>query len=353
MDLPARSDASRGNGGGDGGAGGGGGARSRGIRRSEAHETRQHHQTPATPWAQRAWRRFVGVLEMPWHIACLMVQPDDHNVLHGPFLLTGDKRVAWSRPVPLEAVRRAKDHFSAGCSVNDVLLTATTAALSRYIRAATDDSAETLWRQRLSKLPTEEIEAIRRANAREITLAVPFNVRSAEEMARVVLENKFAVVFIPQPLHACGARERLATMVRSMGELKRSSVPLAMFASMQALMRVLPARWAAMVIDSVADSATCIVTNNRGPSHLLRLDGRTCTFWASWAPQRAAVGLCLTVYTYAGTVRCSASADSSCIPDPDRLVSLLMEELEALAELAGWTPSGDEGAAGASVPACP
>lgn len=312
-------------------------ASSKGLHRAEAHVPRRH-RAPVAPLCQRMWWRLAGVLQMPHHIASLMVSPDDYNILHGPFMLSGNKRIAWSRAVPLDAVRKVKDHFSAGCSVNDVLLTATTAALSRYMKWATDESVETPWHQRLNGLPADEHDAIRRATMGDVTLAVPINVRSAREMAQVVLENKFAVIFVVQPLQASNLRTRLGNMVRAMSELKNSSLPQAMFASMQALMKLLPTSWAVDVIDSVADSATCIVTNNRGPSKTLYFDGRACTFWASWAPQRASVGLCLTVYTYAGTVRCSVSADSSCVSDPARLVDMLMEEVEHMADMAEWVP---------------
>lgn len=83
----------------------------------------------------------------------------------------------------------------------------------------------------------------------------------------------------------------------------------------------------------MADSATAIVTNNRGPSDVLVLDGRRCAYWASWAPQRASIGLCVTLFTYANDFRCSVSADASCVPEPQMMVDLIMDELEALIDL--------------------
>ena len=68
----------------------------------------------------------------------------------------------------------------------------------------------------------------------------------------------------------------------------------------------------------------------------LFFDGRRCTYWVSWAPQRAQVGVCVTVFTAAGEMRCSVSADSSCVPDPGRLVELFEAEFGAMAEATGW-----------------
>jgi len=49
---------------------------------------------------------------------------------------------------------------------------------------------------------------------------------------------------------------------------------------------------------------------------------------------------------YADTMRCSVSADASCVPDPDEIVSLFLDEFAALAQLAGCT--GMEGGGVAS-----
>ena len=40
---------------------------------------------------------------------------------------------------------------------------------------------------------------------------------------------------------------------------------------------------------------------------------------------------------YADTMRCSVSADASCVPEPDEIVSLFLDEFVALAQLAGCT----------------
>ena len=36
-------------------------------------------------------------------------------------------------------------------------------------------------------------------------------------------------------------------------------------------------------------------------------------------------------------MRCSVSADASCVPEPDEIVSLFLDEFVALAQLAGCT----------------
>ena len=61
---------------------------------------------------------------------------------------------------------------------------------------------------------------------------------------------------------------------------------------------LLPAALAHELIDIVADNATALVTNNRGPPRPKALDGRRLKYYVSWAPQRASIGVTITLFTY-------------------------------------------------------
>lgn len=305
------------------------GGRDVGVEESELRLSRQHARRQ-----NRLCQTARALYELPVVLTDLLMRGDDYSAMHGLWPLNGCKRIAWSSAVPLEAVKRIKNHYGCGCSVNDVMMTAASAALARYLHELTDvvtsDDA-------VPSLPLSVRKQLRAACTANATLAVPINTRSAAEMARVRLTNQFAVAFVSVPLAASSRRARLVGMVQRMLELKRSSVPFAMGASLQTITRLLPAVCAIPLVDLVADSATAIVTNNRGPSRWLYFDGRQCTRWVSWAPQRASIGVCLTLYSYAGTVRCSVSADESCLPEPEKLVRYFVEEVEAMAEAVSGT----------------
>ena len=278
---------------------------------------------------QRACRAARGMWESPSVLCGLLWRPDDANAVHGLWELTGTKRIAWSDPVPLATVKAVKNTFGRGCTVNDVLISAVAAALDVYIHERTEHLTASDAEPRLSAARSRKLHA---AAASEVTLMVPFNARSRVEMGRVVLENKFAVLFLPLPLKAADARSRLAGVMRAMQQLKSGAHPFAMWTSLLLVQRLLPSTWATWAIDALADSASAIVTNNRGPSSWLYLDGRRCTYYVSWAPARASVGISVTVYTYADSMRCSVIADSSCSPEPGRLVELFSREFAALVE---------------------
>lgn len=312
-----------------------------GVIDPQARLSRRHQGQTRAGGGRRGWRRLAqlahvarGVCELPLHLSVLLLRGEDYSAMHGLWPLSGRKRVAWSEPIALESIKRIKNHHGGGCSVNDVGMAAATGALARYLEGLTagltaEDATPTL--------PTSVRRQLRAACG--VTLAVPFNMRTPAEMGRVTLTNKFAVAFVRLPLAAPSPRDRLADTVRAMAGLKASTEPFAMWASLQAVTRLLPATCAASLVDLVADSATAICTNNRGPSEWLYFDGRLCTRWVSWAPQRASIGLCLTLYTYAGSMRCSVSADETCVPEPAQLVEYFVEEVNALVEAAVAHPN--------------
>ncbi len=54
----------------------------------------------------------------------------DRSPMHGP-RLSGNKRVAWTRPLDLDVVKRANRHI--GATVNDVLMASVSGAFSHYL----------------------------------------------------------------------------------------------------------------------------------------------------------------------------------------------------------------------------
>jgi len=61
------------------------------------------------------------------------------------------------------------------------------------------------------------------------------------------------------------------------------------------------------------------------------------TEWFAHTMQTTECMLSASLIRYADTMRCSVSADASCVPEPDEIVSLFLDEFVALAQLAGCT----------------
>lgn len=241
-----------------------------------------------------------------------LVQPADKSPVHGPEL-SGDKRVAWSGPIPLERIKAIRqDH---GASVNDVLLSAVAGAFRRYVAGA---AGHDLIRLRAS---------------------VPVNVRAAGEPLR--MENRFAAVPFDLPAHLADARERLLEVKRRMQVMKRSVEPIVVYAAQSLLTKVLPPRASRKVIDVFANKCTCVLTNVPGPSHPITLAGRRIHDLMFWVPQRSRIGVGVSLMSFSGNVRLGVISDACLMPDPERLVEGFEEELEALEGAGARTDSSE------------
>jgi hypothetical protein len=91
-----------------------------------------------------------------------------------------------------------------------------------------------------------------------------------------------------------------------------------------------------LVVRVLGSKVTAIVTNVPGPRERLTLAGVAVDGVAFWVPQAAAVGVGVSLFSYAGTVRIGVATDAGLVPDAQRLADALDAELAALL---GDTPS--------------
>ncbi len=234
----------------------------------------------------------------------LLWRPDRH-ALHGP-RLSGLKRVAWTEPLDLRIVKAAKDRV--GATVNDLLMASVSGAFSRCLEAR---SGQVLARLRVS---------------------MPVNVRPLDEP--LVLENRFAAVPITLPAGPLEARERIRAVKACMDELKRSVAPVVVYGLQRAMLSCLPQGLSRGLIDFLANKCTAVVTNVPGPQREITLGGRRVRSMVFWVPQRADIGIGVSILSFAGKVQVGVLADTELLPDPRDLVGAFEAEFEALRGLA-------------------
>jgi len=148
------------------------------------------------------------------------------------------------------------------------------------------------------------------------------------------MENRFAAVPITLPTPR-DLKERLAATKVQLDALKRGLTPLTIFGVVHLFLRALPFGVSRLLIDFFANKCTSVVTNVPGPTHELFLGGRRLRQLMFWVPQRATIGVGISILTFAGNVQLGVIADTRLIEDPEVLVLALEAELEALAEHAG------------------
>ncbi len=232
----------------------------------------------------------------------LLMPADSETIFKGR--LGGVKRAAWSRPVPLQTVK-ALGH-SVGGKINDVLLTAVSGALRRYLL----DHGE----------PVDEVE---------IRALIPVNLRPMEETYK--LGNHFGLVFLSLPIGLDDPRLRLLEIKRRMDRIKHSSEAIVALGLLQALGHA-PKGIEDQVVKLLSAKATAVMTNVPGPRERLHLSGKTIRHLMFWVPRTGALSLGVSIISYAGEVLLGVATDTHIVPDPEALIDGFHAEFEALQE---------------------
>jgi diacylglycerol O-acyltransferase / wax synthase len=228
----------------------------------------------------------------------------DSSHLHGP-TLSGEKRVAWTTPIDLQVIRKAKELV--GATVNDVLMASVSGAFSTY----------------LARLGA--------AVPARFLISMPVNVRHPGKS--LACENKFAAVPLELPARSPHTTHRILAVKERLDQLKQSTTPLVVYGIQRALLAFLPEFVSRGLIDFLANKCTAVVTNVAGPSHEIALEGRKVRSILFWVPQRAQIGIGISILSFAGKVQVGVIADKALLADPALLVQAFEEEFEALKRL--------------------
>lgn len=230
----------------------------------------------------------------------LLSPPDSDTVLRGKPSVP--KRAAWSVPIPLDDIRTIGHRLDG--TVNDVLLTAMTGALRRYLQ----DQREPL------------------SNA-DVSALVPVSLRP--EGAEEELGNRIGIVFLPLPVDVVDPVDRLRELKGRMDNHKHSLEAPIVFAAMQAFGRA-PSGVIKPAVDYLCTRATAVVTNVKGPQEQLYLAGAPLEAFMFWIPRYGGIGLGVSIMSYAGEVRVGLISDKDTVSDPETIIARFHDEFDAL-----------------------
>jgi WS/DGAT/MGAT family acyltransferase len=217
------------------------------------------------------------------------------------------KRAAWSRPIRLDAVKAVGKTM--GGTVNDVLLTAVSGALRRYLLQHGD-----------------------RVDGVSINAMVPVNLRPLSEADQ--LGNRFGLIYLALPVGSESHAERLRLVKARMDEIKSSPQPFVTFQVLNAL-GLAPLEVAGLAVNMFGTKVTAVMTNVIGPKEPLYFAGERIRTWLGWVPQSGRMGLGVSIFSYDGQVVVGVATDKGLVPDPESIATAFEEEFEALAEWAG------------------
>jgi WS/DGAT/MGAT family acyltransferase len=230
----------------------------------------------------------------------LTARPENHTVINAP--LHGTRRVAWSKPFRLDRVKRAGRRSSA--TINDVLVTALTGALHRYL---------------------EERDSM----VDELHVMVPFNLRPLDQPLPRELGNDFGLILLTLPVGIADPGERLRDVKMRMDAIKSSHEGPIAYGMLSAIGMTPPAV-EDRLIGFFSDKASAVVTNVPGPRSEVYFAGSPVRGVLVWAPCSGSIGMTVSIFSYAGKVTVGFMTDTGLVPDPQPLIKAFDAELRAL-----------------------
>lgn len=214
----------------------------------------------------------------------------------------GLRAVAWTSRLSFAAVRR---HARAqGVTINDVFLAALAGAFGRYLRRADGHVPE----------------------GQNLRISVPVNLRADGDGT---VGNAFGLLLADLPVGLEGAHARLDVVAERMARLKGSPEARAVLGSLAAAGHLPPAAEKPLV-NFIGGKAAAVVSNLPGPKRVLRLGGARIANIVFWPPQAGAVGIGISMLSYAGHVTVGVSADTAQLARPQLLVDDFCAELAAM-----------------------
>jgi len=212
------------------------------------------------------------------------------------------KRVSWVTGLDLGAVKAlGRTH---GGTVNDVLLSVVSRALTRYLREKDSLVEEIHWLVPVSLLPMDR--------------------NLPEELG-----NHFSLVFLPMPLGIEDPARLIAAVRSRMNRLKLSAEPVITF-GIQWVLAESPKVVAVALTDLFANKGVGVLTNVPGPRSPMTFAGVPVSGVLGWAPTSGDQPLSLAIFSYNGTVSIGIAADAQLVPDPGEIAALLEDEFAAM-----------------------
>jgi WS/DGAT/MGAT family acyltransferase len=235
----------------------------------------------------------------------VLMLPDRRTILKGQCGIP--KRAVWSKAIKVEDVKMVGK--TTGGTINDILLTAMTGALRRYM------------------LDREQV-----LDGLNIRVIVPVDLRTDADFDR--LGNRFGLVFLSLPVGVEDPKKRLAVLKRRMDAIKDTPEAVVSFGIL-AFMGINPRRIENIIRNIFGLKGTAVMTNVPGPRQPLYMAGGRIDGLMFWVPTPANVSLGVSIISYAGEVIVGVATDAGIIPDPERIVDAFQDEFETLRNLGG------------------
>jgi WS/DGAT/MGAT family acyltransferase len=211
-------------------------------------------------------------------------------------------RVAWTRPLPLAAVKAAG--AADGATINDVLVSCVAGAVRDVLVSRGEDPAD-------------------------VHAMVPFNLRPLDKPLPRDLGNRFGLVLLELPVALADPVERLHETSLRMRAIKQSRQGAVSYGILGLIGHAPPAVEARLV-ETFASQATMTLTNVPGPREPVHLTGVRLGGVLVWAPCSGSMGMTVSIFSYAGQVTIGFMVAASLIEDARELSAACERRVDEL-----------------------
>ena len=225
------------------------------------------------------------------------IAPDVQTCLHGR--VSQEKRVLWSDPFPLGAIRD-RAHASEA-TVNEFVLAAFTGALRTYL-------------------------AHHDGTAPDIRGIVPVNLRPLDRPLPRSLGNRFGLIYLTLPVSEADPAARLERIRHESRTALHSSEGVVALDLLD-LFGHTPYGVEQAVLDLFASKGTAVIANIAAPPRPLSLAGCRLRGLIGWPPESGNVALGLSVFSFDAHVVVGVLADAGLVKQPGFLMHQIEREL--------------------------
>jgi WS/DGAT/MGAT family acyltransferase len=191
-----------------------------------------------------------------------------------------------------------------GGTVNDVLLTAVSGALGRYLHTRGEP-----------------------AGGLDFRAVVPVNLRPIDEKPK--LGNAFGLVFLSLPVGIADPLDRLFELKTRMDAIKGTPEAIVAFGVL-GMMGVSVSQVQDIVLNIFGSKATAVMTNVPGPRQMRYFAGKPIDGIMFWVPQSGKLGLGVSIMSYNNKVLLGIATDAGLVPDPETIIAAFHDEFEAM-----------------------
>jgi len=258
--------------------------------------------------------QIINLMRVIWKSLYMVFGPAD---LESPIkipvkTMARQKQISWTKSFDLDLTKQIGRPYRA--TLNDVMLCVITGALDRFRRQKCSEDDE------LCNLTECDIRCIH-----------PVNTRTSPIIKNP--DNDAAFLFALLPLGIIDPKQRLLEIKNRMDHLK--TINEKFYAKFLInLLNFLPGRLLKPAMDWVTSKVSVVVSNVRGPSYSLSINGNKIKDCIGFLPSMHGIGISICIFSYSGKVRVGLTTDENLTKNPkEDFIRFLEEEYQHMSEV--------------------